>query len=503
MNIAQLLAASARGFPERPAMSVGTAPVFDYRTLGARAAALAGALARHARPGDRVAIASANCLEYVEILYGCWWAGLVVAPLNARLAVPELAYIVADCDARLIFADESLAHGLAAAFPDRPVIVPGSADYDRLVAGDDAPLTTRQQGDPAWIFYTSGTTGKPKGAMLSHGNLMAMTLIYLADVDFLSERDALLHLAATSHASGLFGLSFVAKAANNILPESGGFDPAELALLIDATPELTFFAPPTLLRRMGQYPALAAANMANVKTVLVGAAPVSVGDITLGVALFGPKIWNGYGQGETPCTISAMSKSMIADALAQGREDRLNSVGIARTGITVAIVDDAGRPLPDGAVGEVAVHGPTVMSGYLGNPEATTQALRDGWLLTGDLGRLDDCGYLTLLDRKKDLIISGGMNIYAREIEDILLRDPTVLEAAVIGLPDPEWGESVVALIVPAPGAAVDPATLDQLCLDHAARFKRPKRYEIAPELPKNSSGKVLKRELRERFAQA
>lgn len=393
-----------------------------------------------------------------------------------------------------------IAGGLSAHLGRTPIIVPGSGEYARLLTADAVALHETAADDLAWIFYTSGTTGKPKGAMLSHRNLQAMAIAYLADVDFLDERDALLHLAATSHASGLFALSFIAKAGNNILPESGGYEPAEMAGIIDDTPNLTFFVPPTLLRRMVGDPAVRNANIANIRTILVGAAPVYAEDLKAGLAAFGPKLWNGYGQGETPCTISAMSKSMIAEAAAVGDEDRLVSVGVARTGIEVRIVGEDGGALPACEVGEVLVRGDTVMRGYWNRPEASAETLKSGWLHTGDLGRLDSRGYLTLLDRKKDLIISGGSNIYAREIEELLLGHPDVAEVAVIGLPDPEWGESVAAVVVPAGGAG-DRASLDRFCLERIARFKRPKRYEFVAELPKNAAGKVLKRELRELYS--
>jgi long-chain acyl-CoA synthetase len=217
--------------------------------------------------------------------------------------------------------------------------------------------------------------------------------------------------------------------------------------------------------------------------------------------VLGARLWNGYGQGESPCTITAMPKALLALAIESGDERRMVSVGVARTGIEVVIVDDEDRPLPAGEVGEVLVRGDTVMAGYWNLPEASAAALRSGWLHTGDLGALDDRGFLTLLDRAKDLIISGGSNIYPREIEDVLLEDPSVAEAAVIGLPDPEWGESVAAVLVAAPRHSLDLGRLETLCLDRIARFKRPKHWRIVDSLPKNSAGKVLKRELRERFA--
>ena len=495
MSLAVLLANAARSFAGRPAVSVGRRVVFTYGDFGLRAARLAAGLrARGLAPGDRVAVARRNCPEYLEILFGCWWGGYAVAPMNAKLHAQELAFMADDCGAKVVLADDDTAGALAPLLPGGMVM--GAADHPALLAADPAPMHDGGAGDLAWLFYTSGTTGRPKGAMLSHRNLMAMTLGYLADVDLLTEHDALLHLAATSHASGLFGLSFVAKGANNILPESGGYDAGEMADLLAVTRNVSFFVPPTLLRRIAAEPRLLGLPQGAIRTILCGAAPVYPADIAAGLAAFGPVLWNGYGQGESPCTITAISKAQIAAAHAAGDEARLASVGIARTGTAVRLLDDAGAPVPPGAVGEVAVRGETVMAGYWNRPEATAEALRDGWLLTGDLGRMDGQGFLTLLDRKKDLIISGGSNIYAREVEDVLTEHPCVAEVAVIGLPDAEWGEQVVACIVPGPEAP-SPAALDALCLQRLARFKRPKRYAFLAALPRNAAGKVLKRDLR------
>jgi long-chain acyl-CoA synthetase len=504
VNLAQLLISAARSFHDRPALSIGAKTLFDYGTLGRRAAGLAaslkGGLAQGS--GDRVALAMSNCPEYLEILFACWHAGLAVVPMNARLHAGELAFMVEDSNASLIFATEALAQPIAAACPGKRMIVAGSREYAKLVAADGHAAEPVGRDDLAWIFYTSGTTGKPKGAMLSHGNLMAMAIRYLADVDMLAEDDALLHLAATSHASGLFALSHVAKGSNNILPESGGYDAEEVGKIIDATPNLTFFVPPTLLRRMTTDEFIQGAKLSNIRTVLVGAAPVSAQELRDGLATFGPTLWHGYGQGESPCTITAMSKRMIAAASIDAAE-RLASVGIERTGIEVRIADADDNPVGRGEIGEVLVRGDTVMSGYWNRPRESVETLRGGWLHTGDLGSMDRSGYLMLLDRKKDLIISGGMNIYAREIEDILLTHPGVAEAAVIGVPDAEWGESVAAILVAADGESIDPRSLDRLCLATIARYKRPKRYEFVTELPKNAAGKVLKRELRDTYGAA
>ena len=502
MNIAGFLANAARTFGDRPAVTVGQGLWLDYAGLGRAAAGLAGALRGRfgLRPGDRVLLAMSNNPDYLTVLFACWQAGLVAVPVNAKLHPAEIGHIGADSGARMVFATADLAQPVAQVLPGLPVILPGSAEFAALTAQDAIPLHEADPTDTAWIFYTSGTTGRPKGALLSHRNLAAKAIAYLADVDHLTPRDALLHLAATSHASGLFGLSFVAKAANNILPEAGGYDPAEMAAIIAAQPSLTFFAPTALLERMGRDAAMQDAPREHIRTILTGAGPVYAADIRRTLAGFGPRLWNGYGQGESPCTITAMSKEMIAGAAQAGDDDRLISVGIARSGITLRIARPDGTEAAPGEMGEVLVRGDTVMAGYLNQPAATAEALAGGWLHTGDLGRLDERGYLYLTDRKKDLIITGGMNVYAREVEEVLLSHPAVAEVAVIGARDPRWGESVLALIVPRPSMQLTAQALDALCLGRLARFKRPKRYELVTSLPRNAAGKVLKAALRDQW---
>jgi long-chain acyl-CoA synthetase len=491
MSLATLLAAAARTWGTRPAVAIGDRVLMDYAGLARAAAEVAGGLARLGlRPGDPVVLWLANRPDYLALLFGCWWGGFVVVPVNARLHPREVAGIASDCRAGLVLAEAPVEAACR-------VLAPGE-----LPAAEPAIRAAVAPEALAWLFYTSGTTGRPKGAMLSHRNLLAMAISYLADVDALTPGDALLHLAAQSHASGLFALSFAARGAANVLPPSGGYDPGELATLIACWPNLSFFAPPTLLRRMAEAPALRAAPLGTVRTVLTGAMPVLAEDIRAALGLFGPKLWNGYGQGESPCTITAMPKPQLAEAAAAGDEARMVSVGIARTGMEVIVADAAGRELPPGEVGEVRVRGETVMAGYLGMAEATAAALDRGWLRTGDLGAMDAQGFLTLLDRSKDLVISGGLNVYPREVEAVLAAVPGVAEVAVVGTPHPEWGEEVVAFVVPAAGAAPAPEALDAACLAAIARFKRPRRYLFVDSLPRNAVGKVLKRELRSRLGQ-
>lgn len=503
MNLTHLIVQAATNFPDRPAVSIGDRRLYDYRAYGSLAARLAGGMSDGfgLRPGDRVALAMTNNPEYLAILFAIWRAGLVAVPTNAKLHPRELAYIVADSGARLCLATSDLADSLAPLLDaEVRLVVLGGDGWWTLATADPAPIRDVKPDDPAWIFYTSGTTGRPKGAVLTHRNLLAMAIGYLADIDRLTPDDCLIHLAAQSHATGLFGLSHIAKATHQVLPPSGGFDAAELADLLRLYDSATLFVPPTGLRRLLRDPAFARAPVERLRTLLLGAAPVYAADLKAGFDLFGPRLWNGYGQGESPCTITAMSKEMLAEAIRCGDEARMMSVGVARTGIEVAIFDAEDRPLPVGQVGEVAVRGETVMTGYWNLPAESAAALRNGWLHTGDLGSLDDRGFLTLLDRAKDLIISGGLNIYPREVEEVLLEDKDLAEVAVIGIPDPEWGESVMAILVPSAGTIPDLAALERLCLDRIARFKRPKYWKVVDSLPKNSAGKVLKRELRQRY---
>ena len=506
MNLATLLHNAAGSFGDRPAVSVGDELKLDYAELQSRVVRLAGGLRAQPdiRPGDRVALVMSNRPAYLEILFAIWHAGLVAVPINAKLHAREVAFILDDCAVSLCLVTEDLAEAIGAAAQAigcvKRVVCVDRPEYQALLG---EPMAQAQVGrdDLAWIFYTSGTTGKPKGAMLTHLNLQLMTWSYLCDWDFLTERDCFLHLGPQSHAAGLLALSHVAKASHHVLPPGGGFDPSELPAIIDRYDNVTLFASPTMLRRLLDDPGIGRCRIDHIRTILGGAAPFYAPDVKRVLTLFGPRFGNGYGQGECPCTITAMPKRAYSIEL---DAERLVSVGIARTGVEVSIVDSDDRNLPPGEAGEIVVRSNIVMKGYWNRPAATAQSLLNGWLHTGDVGTMDCEGFLSLKDRSKDLIISGGSNIYPREVEDVLLTDPAVAEIAVVGQPDPEWGESVVAFVVPRSGIPTPTAqSLDRLCLENLPRFKRPKRYVFVSELPKNSTGKVLKTELRTRLAAA
>jgi len=499
-----LLDNSARTWPDRPAVSVGDRLHSRYGALARDALGLSGALqARGLQPHDRVLLAMPNGPDYLTMLFACWHAGLTAVPVNARLHAREIASIAEDVSAALCVTGGALTDALSAVL-SCPLAAVDNAAFTTMVAGPPGPRRPTRPEDIAWIFYTSGTTGQPKGAMLSHRNLMAMALSYLADVEPLKGPCAFLHLGAQSHACGLFGLSFIARGGHHVLPASGGYDAAELRTLIAHVPGLTLFAAPTLLRRMVGDGALRAAPVQHMGTVLTGAMPVLPQDLIAAVDLFGPRVWNGYGQGESPCTITHMPQERVAEAVAQTDKERLASVGFARTGMAVRILDAQGRAVSAETVGQVCVAGETVMAGYWGRPQASAEALSHGWLRTGDQGRMDERGILTLVGRAKDLIISGGLNVYPAEVEPILAAQPGVADVAVLGLPDAEWGERVTAAVVPAdPNAPPSPEALDQACLSALARFKRPRLYRFVEDLPRNANGKVMKATLRQQCLDA
>jgi len=438
------------------------------------------------QPGDRVALAMKNCPEYWEVLFACWHAGLCAVPMNAKLHAKEFEYILGDSEARLCFVTPDLKTSLS--FFDRVVCV-SSLEYKRIHGEPQSPHASKPD-DAAWLFYTSGTTGVPKGAVLTHRNLLFSTQAYFADIDRLGPGDAILHAAPQTHGSGLYGLAYFAAGAVNVVPESGGFDAAELFALLERWPNASFFAAPTMIVRLLASPA--ARRPDKLKAIIYGGAPMYVADSLRAIELFGPRLYQLYGQGESPMTITGLPQTYHMT------RTKLETCGFARTGVEVKIFDAEDKELPPGEIGEIVTRSDCVMAGYWKNPEATARTVRGGWLHTGDLGSLDAQGFLTIRDRSKDMIISGGANIYPREIEEVLLRHPAVAECSVVGRPHAEWGEEVVAFVVlKEKFPEIKSEELDTLCLANIGRFKRPREYRFVASLPKNNYGKVLKTELR------
>jgi len=495
MNIAYWLARAGAAHGELPATAVGSRVIQRYAEVAERAARLAGALRERFQlePGDRVAIVAKNAPDYVELLFGIWHAGLAAVPVNAKLHGHELAFILEHSGARVCFASADLVDAIASHAPPslEHLVSINKPDFTALLTVDPIGIVQRSADDLAWLFYTSGTTGRPKGAMLTHRVLAWASYAYLGEVNPVAPGDAILHAAPMSHGSGLYLMAHVARLGVNVVPESAAFEPEEIFDLIRVWPRTSLFAAPTMVKRLVECPA--SCTTANIRTIIWGGAPMYVEDARRALERFGPCFAQIYGQGESPMTITTLSKQEIADRDHPRWLDRLGSAGRPFSCVEVMVADDRDGPLPVGATGEILCRGDVVMSGYWDNQDATAVTLRGGWLHTGDIGTFDADGYLTIRDRSKDLIISGGSNIYPREVEEVLLMHGAVREASVIGRPNPEWGEVVVAYVVGDASAA----ELDALCLSRLARFKRPREYVFVSSLPKNNYGKVLKADLR------
>ena len=500
MNIAHFFARNARRLRDHPALACGDRVLYTHGELATRAARLAASMRAHfgLERGDRVAIFARNLPEYLELLLGCWWAGLAAVPVNARLHPRELAWILENSEARLLFASDGLA--LPANLPAsiREVLIIGAPSWRRLFETDPRPLEETGADELAWLFYTSGTTGRPKGAMITHRNLRAMSYAYFVDVDAIAAGDAILHAAPMSHGSGMYIFPHAAAGAVQIVPESGGFDADEVLELLGRWRGVTLFFAPTMVKRLVARAEAQGGELPGLKTIVYGGAPMYLADLDRAHEVLGFRLAQIYGQGESPMTITALDKRAHADRDHPRWRERLTSAGTPQLVCEVRVVDANDRELAAGEVGEIVVRGDSVVPGYWRNPEATAETFRGGWLHTGDLGCFDEDGFLYVKDRSKDLVISGGANIYPREVEEVLLRHPRVREVAVLGVPDPEWGERVVACVV-AEGE-VGEEELERLCLDHLARYKRPRRYLFLDVLPKNNYGKILKRELRARL---
>ena len=506
MNLASVLFQVGRRTPDAVAVS-SAAATFRFAELCGRAQCIAGALRNRLglAAGERVLICAENMAEFFELVFGCWAAGLVAVPVNAKLHRNEVAHIAADSGARIVFTSNALAEGLGGLRGEvesvAEVVVIGGDRHAHLLAADPIDAQTVAPDDTAWLFYTSGTTGRPKGAMLTHRNLLFASLCYYADIDRIGSADTMLHAAPLSHGSGLYGLAHLFGGGRQIV--LGRFDAAEVFDAIAHSPNVSFFAAPTMVTRLVHGAAATDPNLANLKTICYGGAPMYVADLEQALARFGPRLYGLYGQGESPMTISGLPQSLHAVADPARRAALLGSCGYARTGVEVRVVDDHGVPLPPGESGEIVTRSDCVMRGYWRNAEATAATLNGGWLHTGDIGAMDAHGLLTLQDRSKDLIISGGSNIYPREIEEVLLRDPRIVECAVVGRRHADWGEEPVAFVVTREAARIEPAELDALLAAHIARYKRPREYRFVASLAKNNYGKILKTELRTLLAQS
>jgi acyl-CoA synthetase (AMP-forming)/AMP-acid ligase II len=511
MHAAHYLTRAAQRWPGRAAWLDGDLTV-TFREAEARVNRLAHALtALGARRGDRVAMLVPNCHQGLETMLAPMKAGMAVVPMNVRLHPSEHAYMVTNAGASVLVYGEEL-HDHVASVRDRLTTVkrficvgtpaPGDVGYDEALAGqpDTPPSVTIEPHDPAWLFYTSGTTGHPKGAMLTHRSLIAMVQAFLLDIDPARPGDVLLHAAAITHGSGASMFHHLARGSANAFPATRSFDPPKIFAAIERHRVTTMFLVPTMVNMLTASPERRRYDLSSLHTIFYGGAPMYVEQLQAALRAFGPIFVQLFGQGEAPMACTSLGKEEHVTGDDPVKLRRLASAGRETTAVRVRVVDDDDRPVPPGQMGEIVARGDLVMQGYWANPEATAATLRDGWLHTGDIGYLDEDGYLYITDRKKDMIISGGSNIYPREVEEVICRHPAVFEVAVIGVPDAKWGETVKALVVPRPGAELTEAEIVEHCRRGLASYKKPSSVEFLDALPKNAYGKVLKRELRERY---
>lgn len=510
MNSFFFLDKAARQWPQNLAQVQG-AEKWTYSEFRERALAIGGnLLSLGCQPGDRIAFCLSNSPRILEVVFGCFAAGLVVVPVNARLHVREMAYIVENSGAKVLIHGDDFARAiddnadLFKALVAR--VCTGTAQdtvsFETLVDGGNA-LAGSVDADPediCWLFYTSGTTGKPKGAIWTHRMVSRIVMNYLADLHNIQPGEIVLHCAPMSHGSGIIALPAVARGATNAITEGTSFDPNALLRTVEklGVAHIAFMAPTQIVKMLEDCDP-SDFDLTTLRAITYGGAPIYVDQLKQAISLYGPIFIQLYGQGESPITITGLSAAAHARLLANG-DPRIGSAGQTRTDVEAACVDENDQILPPGKPGEVVVRGEIVMPGYWNNAEATAETLRGGWLHTGDIGYFDEEGYLFLLDRAKDMVISGGNNIYPREVEEVLILHRDISECVVFGIPDSYWGEAVHAVIVKREGAALSEQDVIAFCGDHLAGYKKPKAVDFVDALPVSDYGKVLRREIRDTY---
>jgi len=488
-NLAATLTNTAGRYPDRTAVRLNQCALRyrDLDDLSARAASWL--LGRGIKPGDRVALMAPNTPEFIELYYGILRAGAVVVPLNPLFKSREVSYHLADSGAGLALAwhgvADQAAAGAAGAGTGLAVIEPGEL-ADTLARSEPAPaVADRAPSDTAVILYTSGTTGQPKGAELTHANLISNIEVTRTTLLNLQPADVVLGALPLFHSFGQtvgMGCAIASGACLTLLPR---FDPAGALEVIKRDQVTVLLGVPTMYAALLHNAGGSAGDAASLRVCVSGGAAMPGELMHAFEKQFDCMILEGYGLSET---------SPVASFNHPDRERKPGTIGQAIAGVEMRIQNDDGEPLPAGETGEIAIRGDNVMKGYWRRPQETAEAMAGGWFRTGDLGRVDPEGYFTIVDRKKDMIIRGGLNVYPREVEEVLYEHPAVAEAAVIGVPDQMLGEEVAAVVKLKPGASADPGQLRDHVKGQLAAYKYPRQVWIVDELPYGGSGKILKR---------
>ncbi|WP_214367127.1 long-chain-fatty-acid--CoA ligase [Pseudonocardia sp. H11422] len=501
MTMSDLLARHARTIPDAIALRDVRA-VRSYRELDERVTRLAGALAaRGIEVGDRVAVLGLNSIELLEANFATLRLGALCVPVNFRLVADEIAYLLTDSGATVVVADAGLAPQVKKAREQAPSVrsvIMIDGDYEQVLAEASDTYTEVPVSDdsPAFIMYTSGTTGRPKGAVLTHRNLLLHAFSQIAHLGIGADDTVWLSGAPLFHIAGLAGMiPPLITGGRTIIPPSGGFDPAATVRLLAAERVSSCFFVPAQWAAICAVPGIAEHDLSALRRISWGAAPASTTLLRTMIDTFPQaQVVTAFGQTEcSPVTCTLRGEDAIR---------KIGSIGTPMVNVEVRVVDEEMNDVPRGEVGEIVYRGPTVMTEYWGKPAETAEAFRGGWFHSGELVRQDADGYFYVVDRKKDMIISGGENIYCAEVENVLAGHPQIADVALIGVPDPKWGETPLAVIVPAdPADPPTAAAIEAYCREHLAAYKRPREITFVEALPRNPSGKVLKTRLREERA--
>ncbi|AWM86578.1 acyl-CoA synthetase [Microvirga sp. 17 mud 1-3] len=507
MNLANFLSQAARRHPDEVAFVWGDA-TWTWADLDRRVNAMAAALAAlGVRKGDRVLVQSKNCNQMFESMFACFRLGAVWVPTNFRQTPDEVAYLGQSSGASAMICHREFPEHVAAvraACPDlRFAISIGASDfgedYDTLVEqhfGEGADMAPVEHDDPCWFFFTSGTTGRPKAAVLTHGQMAFVVTNHLCDLmPGTTHEDASLVVAPLSHGAGVHQLTQVARAVKTVLLPGDKFDVDEAWRLVERWRITNLFTVPTIVKLLTEHPAVDAHDHTSLRYVIYAGAPMYREDQKHALRTLGKVLVQYFGLGEVTGNITVLPPALHDPE--DSPDVKVGTCGYERTGMQVSIQDEQGRELAAGETGEICVCGPAVFAGYYDNPEANAKAFRDGWFRTGDLGHMDRDGYLYITGRASDMYISGGSNVYPREIEEKILTHPGIAEVAIVGVPDRTWGEVGVAVCVLRPGADLDEGALLAWMDGKVARYKLPKRVFFWDALPKSAYGKITKKQIR------
>jgi long-chain acyl-CoA synthetase len=507
VSMAELFERSYRAYAARTAVRTDAGD-WTYAELGDRVHRIIGGLAAHGvRPGDRGVVLLDNCPEFLEIDQALFVGGFVRCAISVRLHVREVVHILTDCSAAVAFVSPAWAEALSTMrdqVPDLRLVVtvdggPGDVTLDALRGAEPVDVVAPAATDPAAILYTSGTTGLPKGATLSHANWATMVRNELLELPPVVDGDVVLHVAPLSHLSGYVGPSYFVRGATHMTCKK--FDATETLRLVER-PRVTILPMvPTMLNLLVQTAEQVEGDYSSLHTVVYAGSPIAPDRLVRARAVFGDVFVQFYGLSEIPIPIACLSREDHTFDPGEGVPARLASAGRVAPFVQVKLVDDSGEEVPEGQVGEITVRGDQLMMGYWGRPDATTEMIdEDGWAGTGDLGRFDNEGYLHIVDRKKDMVVTGGFNVYPTEIENVVSTLPAVAEVAVVGVPDETWGEALKAVVVVREGYDLTADEVVSACTQNLAGYKKPRSVEFVDELPKTGSGKIMRRSLRARY---